>query len=127
MASKNFDSMLDTIGNMTVIELADFIKSIEEKFGVSAAMPMMAAAPAAGEAEAPKEEKTQFKVTLKSVGDKKIDVIKALRKVVPSLGLTEAKNIVENAPSVIAEAASKDDSQKMKQELEAVGAKIEIA
>jgi large subunit ribosomal protein L7/L12 len=128
MAAKNFESMLETIGSMSVLELADFVKAIEEKFGVSAAMPMMSA-PAAGAAEgaAPKEEKTQFKVTLANAGDKKIEVIKALRKVVPSLGLTEAKNLVENTPSVVAEAAPKEEAQKMKEGLEAAGAKVELA
>jgi large subunit ribosomal protein L7/L12 len=125
MAAKNFDNLLETIGNMSVLDLSDFVKSIEEKFGVTAAAPMMAAPAAA--AEAPKEEKTQFKVTLASAGDKKIEVIKALRKVVANLGLTEAKALVEGAPSVVSEAASKDDAQKMKAELEAAGAKVELA
>lgn len=123
--AKNFESMLETIGGMTILELADFVKAIEEKFQVSAAMPMMAAAPV--EASAPKEEKTQFKVTLSNAGDKKIDVIKALRKVINGLGLTEAKNFTENTPAVIAEAASKEDAQKMKEALEAAGAKVELS
>jgi large subunit ribosomal protein L7/L12 len=125
MAAKNFETMLDTIGNMSVIELADFVKAIEDKFGVSAAMPMMAA-PAAADA-APKEEKTEFKVTLTNSGDKKIEVIKALRKVVPNLGLTEAKALAEGTPSVVAEAAPKEEAQKMKEALEAAGAKVELA
>ena len=126
MAAKNFDSLLDTIGNMSVLELADFVKAIETQFGVSAAV-QMASGPVAASAEAPKEEKTQFKVELKSVGEKKIEVIKALRKVIPNLGLTEAKNLVETVPSVVSEAASKDDAQKMKTELEAAGAKVELS
>lgn len=126
MATNNFDSMLETIGNMSVLELSDFVKAIEEKFGVSAAaMPMMAS-PSAAEA-APKEEKTQFKVTLTGIGDKKIEVIKALRKVLPSLGLTEAKALAENVPSVVAETAPKDEAQKIKEALEAAGAKVELS
>lgn len=128
MASKNFDSLLDTIGNMSVVELSDFVKAIEQKFEVSAAAPVMAAgAGAASPAEAAKEEKTQFKVTLTAAGDKKIEVIKALRKVVPSLGLTEAKAMVEGTPAVVAESASKEDAQKMKEGLEAAGAKVTLS
>jgi large subunit ribosomal protein L7/L12 len=128
MASK-FDQLIEQIGSMTVLDLADFVKALEEKFGVSAAMPMMAAGAAAAPAaaEAPKaEEKSEYKVTLTAGGDKKIDVIKALRKVT-TLGLAEAKAAVENAPTVIGEAVPKADAQNMKKELEAAGAKVELA
>lgn len=125
MASK-FDKLIEEIGSMSVLDLADLVKALEEKFGVSAAMPMAAAvAPIA--AVAPKaEEKQEYKVTLVSGGDKKIDAIKALRKVT-TLGLAEAKAAVENAPSVLGETVPKADAQNMKKELEAVGAKVELA
>ncbi len=128
MATKSFEQIIDQIGNLSVLELAELVKGLEEKFGVSAAMPM-AAAPAAGAAaaEAPKaEEKSEYKVTLKDGGSEKIKSIKALRQVT-TLGLTEAKNAVDNAPTVIAEAASKADAMKMKETLEAAGAKVELS
>jgi len=120
----NNASFIDSIKKMSVLELSELVKAIETEFGVSAAM---SSAPAAATAAAPKqEEKTEFKVTLKAAGDKKIDVIKALRKVT-TMVLTDAKNAVENAPTVIAESASKDDAQKMKQALEEVGAVVELS
>lgn len=128
MADKSHKELIDTIGNMTVLQLNDLVKSLEEAFGVSAAMPMASAAPAAAAAEAPKEaEKSQYQVTLENSGAEKIKVIKALRSVLPALGLTEAKQMVEGAPSVISEAASKDDAQKMKKALEEAGAKVKLS
>ena len=121
-------SIIEQIGSLTVIQLSELIKGLEEEFNVSAAMPM-AAAPAASAAAAPaakQEEKTEFKVTLKDSGAEKIKVIKALRSVT-TLGLTEAKKAVEEAPTVIAEAASKDDSKKIKDALELAGAKVELS
>ncbi len=128
MSSKNHDGLIESIEKMSVLELSQFVKTLEEKFGVSSAMPMMAAssAPSAAATDAKKEEKTEFKVTLKDSGDKKIDVIKALRKVT-TLSLTDAKTAAEKAPTVIAEAASKEDANKMKAELEAAGAKVELS
>lgn len=127
MASKSFEKIVDEIGNLTVLELADLIKALEGKFGVSAAMPM-AAAPAAGAAPvAAAQEKTEFKVTLKSAGAEKIKVIKALRVVIPSLSLSDAKQKSENTPVLLAPAASKEDADKMKKELEAAGAEVEIS
>jgi large subunit ribosomal protein L7/L12 len=123
--SKNFDQIIDQIGNMTTFELSDLVKAIEEKFDVSAAMPV-AAAVVAGGAAVPAEEKTEFKVTLKEFGSEKIKVIKALRTVT-QMSLTDAKSAVEGAPSVIGESVPKDDAQKMKEVLEAAGAKIELA
>ncbi len=113
---------------MTVLELAELVKALETKFGVSAAMPIAAAgAAAAPEAGAKKEEeKSEYKVELTEGGADKIKVIKALRSVT-TLGLTEAKAAVEGAPSVIAEAASKDDAKKMKEALEAAGAKVKLS
>jgi len=128
MASKSYDKLIEEISNMSVLDLADFVKELEDKFGVSAAMPV-AAAPAAGAdagQAAQAEEKSAYKVTLEDVGSEKIKVIKALRQVT-SLGLSEAKKAVEEAPTVIAESASKDDAQKMKEVLEAAGAKVKLA
>ena len=128
MASKSYEKLVEEIGSMTVLDLADLVKALETKFGVSAAMPAAAAAVAApaAEAAAPKEEKSEYKVTLKEGGSDKIKVIKALRSVVTGLSLTDAKKAVEEAPSVIAEAASKEDANKMKKALEEAGAKVEL-
>ncbi len=126
MTTKSFEQIIDQIGSLSVLELAELVKGLEEKFGVSAAMPM-AAAPAAAAVSAPKaEEKSEYKVTLKDGGPEKIKTIKALRQVT-TLGLTEAKKAVEETPSVIAESASKDDAKKMKETLEAAGAKVELS
>lgn len=128
MASKSFDKLIEEIGNMSVLDLSDFVKALEDKFGVSAAMPVAAAAaPAAVGAEpAQAEEKSEYKVILKTSGPEKIKTIKALRKVT-SLGLGEAKKAVEEAPTVIGEAVPKDDAMNMKKELEAVDAEVELA
>ncbi len=128
MAVKSNEKFVEEIGNMTVLELAGLVKALEEKFDVSAAMPVAAVGGVVAAAEtAPAEEKTEYKVTLKDIGSEKIKVIKALRRIVPNLALSDAKKMAEEAPTVIAEAASKEDANKMKQELEAVGAKVELA
>jgi large subunit ribosomal protein L7/L12 len=122
MATKQ-EELLDTIGNMTVIELAEFVEAFKDKFNVTAAV---AAAPAAAAAAAPAaaaEEQDEFDVVLETVGDKKIQVIKALREVT-SLGLKEAKDLVDSAPSTIKEAASKDEANSIKAKLEEQGAKV---
>jgi len=122
MATKQ-EELLDTIGNMTVIELAEFVEAFKDKFNVTAAV---AAAPAAAAAAAPAaaaEEQDEFDVVLEAVGDKKIQVIKALREVT-SLGLKEAKDLVDSAPSTIKEAASKDEANSIKAKLEEQGAKV---
>jgi large subunit ribosomal protein L7/L12 len=127
MASKSFDKLVQEIGGMTVLELSDFVKELETTFGVSAAMPSASVAPAATSAAAPAaaaEEKSSYKVTLQEGGSDKIKVIKALRQVAPQLSLGDAKKAVEEAPSVIAESASKDDAKKIKEALEAAGAKV---
>lgn len=126
MASKSYEKMVEEIGKMSVLELADFVKTIEETFGVSAAMPAAAAAPAAGAAAAPTEEKAEFKVTLQTAGPEAIKTIKALRQVTP-LSLGDAKKAVESVPTVIAESAPKADAQKMKEVLEAAGAKVTLS
>jgi len=125
MAHK-FNDIISAVQGMTVLELSELVKAIEEAFGVSA-MSMAAAAPAAStEVEAPKEEKSEFKVILKSMGADKIKVIKALRSVV-TLGLAEAKTMVESAPVTVVESASKEDAAKMKAALEEAGATVELA
>ena len=127
MASKNVEKVLEVIGSMSMLEVADLISGIKEQYGVSDIMPM-AAAPAATAAAAPEqEEKSQYKVTLQDGGAEKVKVIKALRQVVPTLTLTDAKKAVEGAPTVIAEAASKEDAEKMKKALEEAGAKVQLA
>lgn len=129
MAAKMHD-IIEQIKKMTLLEVADLVKALEEAFGVSAAMPAAngsGAAAAVAEAAPAEEEKSQYKVTLKDGGAKKIDAIKALRKAIPSLNLTDAKAAVENAPTVIAESVSKDDAKKIKEELEAAGAKVELS
>ena len=129
MASKSYEKLIEQIGEMSVLELAEMVKALEEKFGVSAAPVAVAgaAAPVAGQQAAAVEEKSEYKVTLKEGGPETMKVIKALRQVVPTLGLGEAKQAVVGAPTVIAEAASKDDAKKMKEALEAAGAKVELA
>ena len=123
------ESILTEIEKMTVIELADLVKVLEEKFGVSAAMPM-AAAPAGGsagsaEAKAAVEEKTTFTLVLTSSGDNKIQVIKEIRAIT-SLGLKEAKDLVEAAPKPIKEGVAKAEAEEIKKKLEAAGAKVEL-
>lgn len=128
MAAKSYEKFIDEIGNMTVLELADLVKALESKFGISAAMPMAAAAPAAATEAAPAAaEKSEYKVTLKDAGSEKIKVIKALREVIPNLALSDAKKLTEETPAIIAESAAKADAEKMKKKLEEVGAKVELA
>jgi large subunit ribosomal protein L7/L12 len=124
--AKAYEKMVDEIAQMSVIEVAELVKALEEKFGVSAAMPIAAAAPAADAAAEKAEEKSEYKVTLKEAGPEKIKNIKALRSVT-TLALTEAKKAVEEAPTVLAEAAPKAEAMKMKEALEAVGAKVELS
>lgn len=129
MVAKSHEKMIEEIGKMTVLELADLVKTLEETFGVSAAVPMaMAAAPAVAESgAAAAAEKNEYKVTLKDAGSEKIKVIKVLREVIPNLALTEAKKMAEEAPTVIVEAAPKAEAEKMKKKFEEVGAKVELA
>jgi len=122
------EELIEAIGNMTVLELAELVHALEDKFGVSAAAPMaMAVAGPAVEAEPEKEEEEQveFDVVLAEVGDQKIQVIKVVRELT-NLGLREAKAVVDGAPAAVLEKVSKDDSQAAKEKLEAVGAKVEI-
>lgn len=122
------DKILEEIKKMSVVELASLVKAIEEEFGVSAAAPVAVAAGPAQAGGAPaEEEKSEFKVTLKDIGAEKIKVIKALRSAVSGLSLKDAKEMAESAPSVVAEAAPKDDAKKIKETLEAAGAKVELS
>ena len=118
------EQIIDAIATKSLMEIMDLVKAMEEKFGVSAAAPVvMAAGPAA--AAAPVEEQTEFTVILKAAGDKKVEVIKAVRAIT-GLGLKEAKDLVEGAPQTVKEGVSKDDAAKFKKELEAAGATVEL-
>ena len=126
MADITKADVIDFIANMTVLELSELIKEMEEKFGVSAAAPvaMMAAGPAA-EAAPAAEEKTEFDVILLTAGDKKIQVIKEVRAIT-GLGLKEAKALVDEAPKPVKEGVPKDEAEKMKAQLEGAGAQVEV-
>ena len=127
MASITKDQVIDFIANMSVLEMSELVKEMEEKFGVSAASAAAVAAPAAvgGAAEAPAEEKTEFDVILTSFGEKKINVIKEVRSIT-GLGLKEAKEAVEAAPKAIREGVSKEEAEEVKKKLEEAGASAEI-
>ncbi len=129
MADKTLtkDQLIEAIKGMTVLELSEMVKALEEEFGVSAAAPMaVAAAPAAGGAEAaPAEEQTAFDVMLTAFGDQKIQVIKVVRALT-GLGLKEAKDVVEGVPSAIKEGVTKDEAEDAKKQLEDAGASVEI-
>jgi large subunit ribosomal protein L7/L12 len=120
------EQILESISNMTIMEVVDLVKMMEDKFGVTAAAPVAAAAAAAGAAAPAAEEKTEFTVTLKAFpAEKKVTVIKVIREIT-GLGLKEAKDLVEGAPSTVKEAVSKADSEKFKKQLEDVGATVEV-
>ncbi len=128
MATLTIDEIVDAIKNMSVLEVAELVKKLEEEFGVSAAA-MVAAAPAggaaAGGAGAAAEEKTEFDVILKSPGGNKIQVIKVVREIT-GLGLKEAKDLVDNAPKPIKEAVAKEEAEQIKSKLEEAGAEVEL-
>ena len=119
------DDILETISKMTVMEIVDLISAMEEKFGVSAAAAVTAAPAAGAAATAPAEEKTEFAVVLKAIGEKKVEVIKVVRTIT-GLGLKEAKDLVEGAPQTVKEGVSKDDAAKFKKDLEEAGATVEV-
>ena len=122
----NKEELLETISNMTVLEVVELVEAMEEKFGVSAAMTAVAAAPAAAAEAAPEEEEqTEFDVVLTSFGSTKVGVIKAVRALT-SLGLKEAKDLVESAPAPIREAVSKDEAEDSRRQLEEAGGSVEI-
>ena len=118
------DQIVDAIASKSLMEVMELVRAIEEKFGVSAAAPVAAAGPAA--AAAPVEEKTEFTVVLKAAGEKKVEVIKAVRAIT-GLGLKEAKDLVEGAPQTVKDAVSKADAEKFKKQLEEAGAVVELA
>ena len=128
MAEVTKEQVVEFISNMSVLELSEMVKELEEKFGVSAAAAAVAAAPAAGGAaggEAAAEEKTEFDVILTSFGDKKINVIKEVR-VITGLGLKEAKELVETAPKPVKEGVGKEQAEEIKKKLEEAGATVEL-
>lgn len=127
MSNITKSDVIEFIANMTVLELSELVKELEEKFGVSAAAPMamMAAAPAAGAQAAAEPEKTEFNVILTAFGDKKINVIKEVRTVT-GLGLKEAKDLVEGVPKPLKEGVSKEEAEKIKSVIEAAGGTVEI-
>ena len=122
----NREEIISAIESMTILELADLVKAMEEKFGVSAAAPVAAAGAAPAAAAEAAEEKTEFDVVLKDAGSEKIKVIKIVREVVAGLGLKEAKELVEGAPKTLKEGVSKEDAEKIKAKLAEVGAVVEI-
>jgi large subunit ribosomal protein L7/L12 len=127
MSTVTKEQVIDYLSNLPVMEIAALVKELEEKWGVSAAAPVAAGGPvsAAGPA-APVEEKTEFDVHLKSFGEKKINVIKAVRELIPGLGLKEAKELVESAPSKVKEGISKDEAESFAKKLKEAGAEVEV-
>jgi len=124
--SEKIAKLIEEVKALTVLELSELVKALEEEFGVSAAAPVaVAAAPVAAAAAPAEEEKTEFDVILAAAGEKKIEVIKVVREVT-SLGLKEAKALVDEAPKPIKEGVSKEDAEELKKKFEAVGAKIEL-
>ena len=126
MSNVTKEDVIEFISNMSVLELSELVKEMEDKFGVSAAAPVaMAAAPAAGGGAAAAEEKTEFDVILSEIGDKKIQVIKAIRAIT-GLGLKEAKAVVDDAPKPVKEGVSKEEAEDIQKQLEEAGATVEI-
>ena len=121
----DLDKIVDELSGMTVLEVADLVKALEEKWGVSAAAPVAVAAAGGGDAGAPAEEKTEFDVILATIGEKKINVIKEVRAIT-GLGLKEAKDLVESAPKAIKEGATKTEADELKKKLEDAGATVEL-
>lgn len=127
--SEKLQKIIDQVEKLTALELADLVKALEDKFGVSAAAPMAVAAPAAGAGggdTAAAEEKTEFDVVITAAGANKIACIKAVRALKPDLGLKEAKDLVEAAPKVVLEKATKEDAEAAKKSLEEAGATVEL-
>ena len=123
----NIETIVDQLSGLTVLAVSELVKALEEKWGVSAAAPVAAvAAPAAGGAAAPVEEKTSFDVILVETGGNKIAVIKEVRAAVPGLGLADAKALVEGAPKPLKEGVTKEEAEEIKKKVEAAGAKVEI-
>jgi len=125
VASEKVAEIIETIGGLTVLELAELVKALEDKFGVSAAAPVMMAGGAGGGGESAAEEKDSFDVVLAGAGDKKIQVIKVVREIT-GLGLKEAKALVDEAPKPVKEGVSKDEADELKKNLEEAGASVEV-
>ena len=125
MASEKIINIVEEIKTLTILELADLVKAVEEEFGVSAAAPVGVVAVAGGAAAPAVEEKTEFDVILTGFGDKKLNVIKAIREIT-GLGLKEAKDMVEGAPKAVKEGVSKDEAESVKKALEEAGAEVEV-
>ena len=127
MASEKVTQLIEQIGGLTVLELNELVQTLQEEWGVSAAVAApVAVAGAGGGDAAPAEEQTEFAVIIKDAGGQKIQVIKAVREVLPALGLKEAKDLVEGAPATVKEDASKEEAEEMKKKLEAAGAVVEV-
>ena len=124
MANEKITQMIEEIKSLTILELADLVKAVEEEFGVSAAAPVGVVA-VAGAAAPAAEEKTEFDVVLKSAGDKKLNVVKAVKEIT-GLGLKEAKEMVDGAPKTVKEGVSKDEAESLKKTLEEAGAEVEV-
>ena len=125
-AKKGVNTLVEEIGNLSVLELSELVKALQDKFGVTAAAPVQVAAQPAGDVGKPAaEEKSEFTVNMTSCGDKKIQVLKVLRELT-GLGLKEAKDLIDNLPKVVKEGTTKDEAQNMKSKLEEVGATIEL-
>jgi large subunit ribosomal protein L7/L12 len=125
-AKKGVETIVEEIGSLSVVELSELVKALQDKFGVSAAAPVQVVAQGGADAgQAKAEEKTEFDVTMTSCGDKKIQVLKVLRELT-GLGLKEAKDMIDNLPKAIKEAAGKEEAQNMKSKLEEVGATVEL-
>ena len=126
MASEKVQNLIEEVKNLTVLELSELVKALEEEFGVSAAAPMaVAAAPAAGGAAPAEEEKSEFDVILKGPGQEKIKVIKVVREIT-GLGLKDAKEVVDSAPKAVKEGVSKEEAEEVKTKLEEAGAEVEL-
>lgn len=125
MANEKVTNLMEEVKGLTVLELSELVKALEEEFGVSASAPAAAAAPAAGEAAPAAAEKTEFDIMLTSAGDQKIKVIKVVREIT-GLGLKDAKGLVDEAPKAVKEGASKDEAEEIKAKLEEVGAIVEV-
>ena len=119
------EEIIEAISTKTLVEVMELVRAMEEKFGVSAAAPMAMAAGPAAAAAAPAEEQTEFTVVLKAAGEKKVEAIKVVRAIT-GLGLKEAKDLVEGAPQTVKESVSKADAEKIRKDLEAVGAQVEV-
>lgn len=124
--SDKVQKLVDLVSELSVLEVAELVKALEEKFGVSAAPVAVAGAAVAGAAAAPAEEKTEFDVVIADAGANKIAVIKAVREIKTDLGLVEAKNLVEKTPATVMEGAKKEDAEAAKKKLEEAGAKVEL-